>query len=141
MDDSVLISKIESLSRCMTRIRQKTPEDISALERDIDLQDIITLNLERAVQICVDMGSHVLALTDAPAPASMVESFDLLRQIGAIDAAVAERMGKAVGFRNLAVHEYIRIDWMIVFAIITKHLDDFRAFSEQLLLFSADLDP
>jgi len=82
------------------------------------------------------MATHVLALTDAPAPASMVESFVLMRQIGAVVEHVAERMGKAVGFRNLVVHEYARIEWVVVFAIITKNLDDFRDFSSQLLRFS-----
>jgi len=136
MADAVLSSKIENLARCLTRIRQKTPADATALSHDVDAQDIIVLNLERAVQTSVDMAAHVLALTDAAAPASMVESFDLLCRLGAIDAAVAERMAKAVGFRNLAVHEYARIDWAVVYAITTRHLDDFRVYADQLLRFS-----
>jgi len=139
MDDPVLMSKLDTLSRCMARIREKTPQNVPALERDVDVQDIIVLNLERAVQVCVDMAAHVLARTDTRAPASMVESFDLLCQIAAIDDHVAERMGKAVGFRNLVVHEYARIDWAVVFAIITNHLDDFRLFSRQILKFSNQL--
>jgi uncharacterized protein YutE (UPF0331/DUF86 family) len=46
---------------------------------------------------------------------------------------VAERMTKAVGFRNTALHAYQAIDWEIVFRIATEHLDDFRAFSRQIL--------
>jgi len=61
--------------------------------------------------------------------------FKLLHRVGAIDTSVAERMSKAVGFRNLAVHEYTRVEWTIVFVIITEHLDDFREFSRQLLHF------
>ena len=136
MDDALLMSKAEALSRCMARLRLKTPVDAATLERDIDAQDIIVLNLERAVQVCVDMAAHVLAWSDAPAPSSMVESFTMLHRIGAIDEAVARRMAKAVGFRNLAVHEYARIDWAVVFAILTKHLDDCRSFAEQILHFS-----
>ncbi len=139
MDDPVLMSKLDTLSRCIVRIRTKTPKDVTALERDIDAQDIIVLNLERAVQVSVDMAAHVLARTDTRAPESMVESFNLLRQISAIDEHTAERMGKAVGFRNLVVREYARIDWTVVFAIITNHLDDFRLFSRQILQFSNQL--
>ncbi len=139
MDDPILMSKLDTLSRCIVRIRTKTPKDAAALERDIDAQDIIVLNLERVVQVSVDMAAHVLARTDTRAPESMVESFDLLRQIGAIDDHAAERMGKAVGFRNLVVHEYARINWTAVFAIITNHLDDFRSFSRQILQFSNQL--
>ena len=49
--------------------------------------------------------------------------------------SVAERMAKAVGFRNTAVHAYQEIDWQIVFIIITKHLGDFREFARQVLEF------
>lgn len=35
--------------------------------------------------------------------------------------------------RNTAVHAYQEIDWEIVFRIATDHLDDFRAFSRQIL--------
>jgi uncharacterized protein YutE (UPF0331/DUF86 family) len=42
-------------------------------------------------------------------------------------------MGKAVGFRNTAVHAYQEIDWEIVYRIITEHLSDFRDFSRQIL--------
>jgi len=33
------------------------------------------------------------------------------------------------GFRNIAVHSDAAIDWAIVHAIGTRHLDDFREFA------------
>jgi len=56
-----------------------------------------------------------------------------LERAGCLSHVVAERMTKAVGFRNTAVHAYQEIDWEIVYAIITKHLDDFRDFTRQVL--------
>ena len=38
-------------------------------------------------------------------------------------------MKKAVGFRNIAVHNYESINWAIVFAIATEHLKDFEEFA------------
>ncbi len=38
-------------------------------------------------------------------------------------------MRKAVGFRNLAVHNYDTIEWAVVFAIATERLDDFKMFA------------
>lgn len=34
-----------------------------------------------------------------------------------------------VGFRNIAVHDYRRLDLAIVRAIVRTHLDDFAAFA------------
>ncbi len=38
-------------------------------------------------------------------------------------------MKKAVGFRNVAVHNYEAIDWAIVHAICHRHLSDFNEFA------------
>ena len=38
-----------------------------------------------------------------------------------------------VGFRNVAVHEYTRLNLDVVMAIVTKQLDDFRAFSSTIV--------
>jgi uncharacterized protein YutE (UPF0331/DUF86 family) len=39
------------------------------------------------------------------------------------------RLRKAVGFRNIAVHNYERIDWAIVYAIARNHRGDFQEFA------------
>lgn len=42
-------------------------------------------------------------------------------------------MQRMVGFRNVAVREYTRLNLDIVHTIITKHLDDFRTFSSTIV--------
>lgn len=59
----------------------------------------------------------------------MGEAFDRLAERGLLAPDLALRMKKSVGFRNIAVHAYDNIDWQIVFAIVTHHLDDFEAFA------------
>ena len=41
-------------------------------------------------------------------------------------------MSRAVGFRNIAVHEYEEIDWDIVYAIATEGIADFQQFAEAI---------
>ena len=62
----------------------------------------------------------------------MAETFGVLASHGAIDDLIAERMRRLVGFRNISVHEYDRIDWQRVWDLITTRPDDFRAFIERL---------
>jgi uncharacterized protein YutE (UPF0331/DUF86 family) len=122
-------AKLESLRRCVRRIKDKTPSSSASLLEDSDLQDIICINLERAVQICVDLASHIIAESDMRAPGSMGESFEQLRKLDLISDDLAARMKKAVGFRNVAVHAYQEINWEIVYAIITTRLADFVEFA------------
>ena len=133
MDREIVEQKLESLRRCLQRVQIKCPPDASTLEADFDLQDIVTLNLSRAVQLCVDIAAHCIAATELPAPATMGQTFDLLGQAGLIDARLADRMKKAVGFRNIAMHNYDAIDWRIVHKIVQHHLQDFAAFARAVL--------
>ncbi len=41
-------------------------------------------------------------------------------------------MKKAVGFRNIAVHNYQNINWEIVFNICHYKLDDFKNFAREI---------
>lgn len=133
MDPRVIEQKLESLRRCLTRVANRCPADAAILERDLDAQDIVALNLTRAVQISVDLAAHLIASHDLPAPDTMAEAFDALAHAGLIDAALALRLKKAVGFRNIAVHSYHNIDWRIVHSICQRHLEDFRDFAACIL--------
>lgn len=131
MDEQLVAQKLESLRRCVQRVESRLPEDLDALLVDLDAQDIISLNLTRAVQMCVDIASHWLAEhAEATAPKTMGQAFEALAQSGIIDAELAARMRKSVGFRNVMVHNYDDVNWEIVYAIGSKHLGDFRAFAK-----------
>ena len=130
MDKDVAGAKLESLRRCVRRLREKTPATAETLSNDYDLQDIISVNLERAVQVCVDLAAHVIADAELPAPTAMSESFEQLCRLGLISAELATRMKRAVGFRNIAVHAYQQINWLMVYSIITTRLEDFRVFAD-----------
>jgi hypothetical protein len=49
MDREVIEQKLESLRHCLRRIETRCPADAQTLATDPDLQDIVTLNLSRAV--------------------------------------------------------------------------------------------
>lgn len=130
MDREVVEQKLESLRRCLHRIETKCPADASTLAGDMDLQDIIALNLSRAVQISVDIGAHLIAGMEVPPPETMGQTFELLAQEGVLRNELAGNLRKAVGFRNIAVHNYESINWNIVHSIVKYHLVDFSEFAQ-----------
>lgn len=132
MDETVVAEKLESLRRCIRRIEAKRPATVAELETDADLQDILSLNLTRAVQIAVDIATHLLSDSDLPAPETMGQAFRQLATDGAMPSDLAESMVAAVGFRNVAVHSYRSIDWNIVHAICHERLEDFGAFARHV---------
>lgn len=137
MDQVIIAEKLESLRRCVQRIEDKTPKDMGSLIRDIDLQDILVVNLTRAVQISVDIGSHIISSDNQSMPQTMGDVFTKLQELGAISLDTCERLKKAVGFRNIAVHNYEAINWEIVYAICRNSLRDFRQFAQEICWYAA----
>jgi len=136
MDQVIFSHKLESLRRCIQRVEEKTPAAVDQIIQDPDIQDILVLNLTRAVQLCVDIGSHVISETDESVPATMGDVFLTLEKLDAITSATCLSMRKAVGFRNVAIHNYAVINWEIVFAICQKSLVDFRRFAKEITEYS-----
>ena len=132
MDRDVINRKLESLRRCIARIESKRPIRPDVLRVNDDLQDIIALNLERAVQTCVDIAAHVISQTELPVPSTMGEGFARLAELRVISPQVATSLQKAVAFRNILVHNYTNINWDIVANILTGHLTDFVQFAQAI---------
>lgn len=132
MKDEVIAQKLDSLVRCIERLKAKQSKSAS-LETDVDLQDIVILNLERVVQLCVDIAMVIISKRAlSPVPATMSQSFEVLKNNKIVDDKLCTRLQKAVGFRNLCVHEYDKINWKIVRVILDKHLEDFILFGKSV---------
>ena len=128
MTSETISAKLVSIGRCVERVVQHTPASASDLAEDHDTQDIVSINLQRAVQLAVDVAGAIIAGRGLKPPATMADAFRVLAEAGLLSDELTGRLARAVGFRNVSVHEYEEIDWNIVYSLITKHLDDFRAF-------------
>lgn len=136
MADSVIINKAATIERCLQRIAEDYIGHETAFETEFMRQDAVLLNLQRACEQSIDLANHLVKLKTLGAPQSTRDAFALLEKAGLIDAALAQAMGHLVGFRNIAVHEYARLNLNIVRAIIEKHLEDFRRFTAISLSFA-----
>jgi uncharacterized protein YutE (UPF0331/DUF86 family) len=132
VDREVINSKLDSLQRSLLRIETKCPATAGELIASFDLQDIVALNLSRAIQISVDIGAHLVAGLSVPPPGTIGQTFDLLAQEKVLNVDLANRMKKAVGFRNIAVHSYETINWDIVHSIVHDHLHEFSQFAKAI---------
>lgn len=80
MDRLILEEKLESLRRCVRRLEDKRATTAAALRLDVDRQDIIALNLTRAMQLCVDWQQRPLCLA-RPTGCRVAQEFRLLAEL------------------------------------------------------------
>ena len=122
MKSEIILSKLLSLSRCINRISSKINQDFYS---NLDSQDIVLLNLQRAIQISIDIGAIVLKENKIEIPNNRSEIFLLLYENKIISSELANSLKKSVGFRNLAVHEYSKLDLEKVYSLSLNDLDIF----------------
>jgi len=133
-DRDIMISKASSVQRCLKRIKDVTSLDPESLENQ-DKQDIFVLNLQRAIQACIDLAAHIVASEALGIPETVRENFSLLQSKGIISSDMTVKMQKMTGFRNIAVHDYQTMDLMILKSVLTKDLRDLENFYVAVLEF------
>lgn len=128
VDRQVVVAKVALVEKAVARIRAKRPASLEQFLAEPDLQDIVMFNIVQALQGCIDLAAHVVSDEGYGMAGSMNEFFYLLEEQGVLPADLVERMVQAVGFRNLCVHEYARLDLAKVHAIAASGLSDIEEF-------------
>lgn len=77
MTPDVLLAKIATIERCLGRIRAATGGDPTRV-RVIDAQDIVVLNLQRAVRAAIDLAAHLISDNRWGLPDSLKRHFTIL---------------------------------------------------------------
>ncbi len=133
MEDNIIINKSETISRCVLRVHEDYLASKGNFLKDYTRQDAIILNLQRAIQAATDLASHVVRKKNLSVPKEYKDLFLTLHEANIISKAVQDKMINMVGFRNVAVHEYTKLDMNIVVSVIEKHLGDFEQFIQAIL--------
>lgn len=126
----------ERLSRILARVSSDVAE-LRATARGEGLRaDAVRLRAVKygfvtAIEGCARAAQHVVASEGLAMPESNADAVRVLGRHGLIDAEVAESVARAVGFRNVLVHQYAEVDDSRVVANLSL-LDDLDAFVSQL---------
>jgi uncharacterized protein YutE (UPF0331/DUF86 family) len=134
MVDDVLINKSATIERCVARAREEYDRGPATFGTDFTRQDAAILNIQRACEAALDMGQHLIRREKLGVPQSARDVFALLARGGWIDEALADSLKRMVGFRNIAVHDYQKLQLPITVSIITSHLGEFLQYSQTVLL-------
>ena len=128
VDSNLILAKAGSVQRHLNRVIEKRNTDIQIFLKDIDRQESILFNLQMAIQNCIDIAAHIISEEGFGVPGSTNEMFYLLEENGYVGTELTEKMVKAVGFRNLIVHEYGKVELQHVFEIAQNNIEDLNEY-------------
>ena len=122
---------MEKLRECLGKLeplRDKSREDF---DQQPYLKDIAERNLEVAIQCLIDMANRIISIEDAQRPKDYYETFLIMGNIQVLPPDFARKIAPIAGFRNILVHEYIGLDWDLVYEHLQR-LEDFYQFEEHI---------
>jgi uncharacterized protein YutE (UPF0331/DUF86 family) len=128
VDAESQLARLQRLERLLDQLEIARRRGESAYLEDEDLRMMSERRLELAIQICIDIGAHLVSELSAPPPSDYAGIFSSLAAAGHLDRDLGARLSAAARQRNLLVHLYLELDDSQVFASLGR-LDDLRAFA------------
>jgi len=123
------LNEMDEAAGQLMKIKDIPKEDfISSMEyRYIAYAGFIILT-EAIIDICY----HISAKRLRKVPSAYAECFELLKENGILDPLVADKLGDMVGFRNLLIHRYKKIDFSKVYDYISEDMWVVDKFKERV---------
>ncbi len=131
MPDDVLLNKVAIVERCLRRIDEEYRGKEGDFETNLTRQDSVILNLQRACKAAVDLAMHMVNIHHLRLPQESREAFAMMQQANLLNPEISRQMQAMVGFRNIAVHKYQKLNLAIVRSIVEKHLGEFKTLQWQ----------
>jgi uncharacterized protein YutE (UPF0331/DUF86 family) len=125
--DQDLVAK--KLALIETSVRElQTLARPDEIQRDIRELRFVAYTLQIAIQAALDVAAHIVADERLGEPRTNRELFELLQRYGWVLPDLAASLRGMVGFRNIVVHGYERVNGAIVEEIVRSNLDDLLGF-------------
>lgn len=138
VDRDRVLAKLDELDGYLGELRSVTPgrfEDYQRVETRRACERLIQISVEAVLDVC----SLLVTGLRLGIPADEDDLFEKLSRRRVVPATTAETLRRMKGLRNLLVHEYGRISDAIIFETISERLDDFDAFTREVLSFLREL--
>lgn len=132
VDKDIILAKSSAVKKHIKRIKDLPLKDFQTFQNNSDYQDILLFNIQLAVQNCIDIAAHIISDEDLGIPGSTNEMFYTLEENGYLTRDITEKMVRAVGFRNLIVHEYVNLKLDRVYEISKKDINDLEIFLKHI---------
>ena len=133
LDRQLLAEKTAAVERHLARVAERLPPDAAGLTPASDASDAVILHLWQAVQVVIDLALAACLHFNLGAPTSYADAFRRLADGGLLDQALATRLSRASGFRNVVAHAYDRLDMVRVHRAAREGPADLVAFLAALV--------
>jgi uncharacterized protein YutE (UPF0331/DUF86 family) len=128
VDELRVRQMLDRLGEEIDALRRLSRRDAEELLHDDDLLAAVKYRFIVAIEVCIDIGRHVVASEGLRAPLDYADVFSVLAEAALLDSGAAADLRDTARFRNLLVHGYAKVDDTRVVEILRDRVDDLAAF-------------
>lgn len=124
----VVISRVNKLNEYVDILKS-----VKKYDKEIYINDPLIYGsserfLHLSIECILDIGNHVIADMRYRKPENNKDIFLVLHENKIIDEKLRNNLCNMAGFRNILVHDYMRLDRGLVYEIINNNLKDIEEF-------------
>jgi len=124
--------RLEKLAEYLKLLKEYQGITAEELIADAKKRGVVERYLQLAAEVCIDVAEILISAKGLRTPEDARDAIDILGQEGIIDDEFAFGFAAIGGFRNILVHDYLKINYEIVTDKINNRLDDFEIFAKQI---------
>jgi len=128
----VLKSKISEIEKYLQIVRKYQTFSKEKIFQDTTLLGAVERYLYLLCQGAIDFGEAVISYQGLRAPSTYAEIFEILKEKKLISSETALEMEKMAGFRNILAHAYGKVDFNIVYEVLTKDIAKIETFLKKI---------
>lgn len=91
--------------------------------------------LHLSIEAVLDISHHLIRDLKLRSPNDYADSFHILFEAKVISKAFSEKLARMARFRNILVHDYLKLDRKQIHSHLKDHLTDFAHFAKQVKRF------
>ena len=133
VDRDLILRKLADLDLYLGQVSEFRDIAVEAYRADWKTQRIVERTLQMAIEVCLDVATHIIADRGLRVPTTYAEAFEVLGEAGLLAPAQRDALMRMSRFRNLLVHEYARLDPAMVVRILREDLKDLTGFKSAVL--------
>lgn len=126
----LILRKLKELEQTLLFLRK---ESVNINTQNIKDDMIRYWGVERGIQISIeniiDIANIIISTSDKEKPSTYRETMNLLSEIEVVPKSFSRKLSNMVGFRNILVHDYTKIDPEIIIDILKNGINDFISFA------------
>ena len=124
----VIKRRLNQLSTSLNKIERFKDISLEEFLNDDIIQDVVEYNLFIAINMMIDIATHIVVDNNMGNPETLGGAFAILNKQKHLSEDESKTYLNMVGLRNILSHEYVNIDKKMIYDIMKNNLIDIKKY-------------